>query len=438
MENYLNLDYSYNLTIYNKIKNKVVNDKLTSKELNNKYINSLGILKQIYNNYFNKHSNVTLSAPEDKLYELIFINIIDFYKKKYKKKPHIISNNNITLLTKLETNNLINLSIIKPNISGKIICNDIIKLLRKNTCFISINYTNNTIGSINDIDNIKKLCISKNILFHVDISDIFLDSIINIDNINLITVSYKKYTLKLFTILYSNSILEYLANDNIFITLKKIEDKGTPNNLNNILILNLLLSYKLKNLKSFQLKNYNNKSYFINKLKEYINIISYDEYLTNKNLNNFSIIYFDYLSNQSNILTLSIYINNIKFSNKIFKKNLIQFGINILPIYNSNDISFLKNDLILYNGILYFNFNESIKNTDLNLLIKGVLKTLQMQIPNLFNNILNNTSKTKNSIKSINKIKKRVRFSTPEYTIFSKKKNLPKNNKIPKGILITN
>lgn len=82
MENYLNLDYSYNLTIYNKIKNKVVNDKLTSKELNNKYINSLGILKQIYNNYFNKHSNVTLSAPEDKLYELIFINIIDFYKKK--------------------------------------------------------------------------------------------------------------------------------------------------------------------------------------------------------------------------------------------------------------------------------------------------------------------------------------------------------------------
>lgn len=361
-----------------------------------------------------------------------------FIKKKYKKKPHIISNNNITLLTKLETNNLINLSIIKPNISGKIICNDIIKLLRKNTCFISINYTNNTIGSINDIDNIKKLCISKNILFHVDISDIFLDSIINIDNINLITVSYKKYTLKLFTILYSNSILEYLANDNIFITLKKIEDKGTPNNLNNILILNLLLSYKLKNLKSFQLKNYNNKSYFINKLKEYINIISYDEYLTNKNLNNFSIIYFDYLSNQSNILTLSIYINNIKFSNKIFKKNLIQFGINILPIYNSNDISFLKNDLILYNGILYFNFNESIKNTDLNLLIKGVLKTLQMQIPNLFNNILNNTSKTKNSIKSINKIKKRVRFSTPEYTIFSKKKNLPKNNKIPKGILITN
>ena len=59
------------------------------------------------------------------------------------------------------------------------------------------------------------------------------------------------------------------------------------------------------------------------------------------------------------------------------------------------------------------------------------------RLNNLFNNIIENTNKNQSSIKSINKIKKRVRFTNPEYMILTKKKNLPKSiNKNIKSILV--
>jgi hypothetical protein len=262
---------------------------------------------------------------------------------------------------------------------------------------------------------------------------------LNIKNIDLITISYKKFNIKSISLILSDKLVKMLNEDKFIDEFSKLENKYTITNYKNVLYLNYLLSYKLKQVTNIENKNYNNKKLFINKLKEYISIISYEEYINNtKNINDISIVYFDYIKNQPNILVLSIYCKNIKISNKILKKNINQFGIHILPLYNNNDIQFLKNDNKLLNGIIYLNFNESIKTTDIQLLVKGFLKCIQIQYKNLFNEILDNTTKTKLTIKSINKVKKRVRFNNPEYIILSKKKGLPNNKKNIKSILVKN
>jgi len=418
MENHIYLDNNIDNIIYQKIQEKVnvseLNETSLNKERNNKFIDIINALKVLYNKLSNNSFSIVLSYSEEKIYEIIFVKFINLYKKIFKKKPHIIvSFDNKILLNILKSQyekNIISLSIITPNIYGIILLNDIIKNIKKSTCLISIPYSNHIIGSINDIQNITKYCNTNNIFLHIDISDIFLEMNINIKNIDLITISYKKFNIKSVSIILSNKIVKMLNEDKFIEEFSKLENK-----------------------------NYNNKKLFINKLKEYIQIISYEEYINNtKNNNEISIVYFDYLKNKPNILVLSIYCKTIKFSNKYFKKYINQFGIYILPLYNNNDIQFLKTDNNLLNGLIYFNFNESIKTTDIQLLVKGFLKCIQMQYKNLFNEILDNTNKTKLTIRSINKVKKRVRFNNPEYMILSKKKGLPNYKKNIKSILVKN
>lgn len=447
MENHIYLDNNIDNIIYQKIQEKInihdLNETSLNKERNNKFIEIINVLKVVYNKLSNNSFSIILSYSEEKIYEIIFVKFINLYKKILKKKPHIIvSFDNKILLNILKTlyeKNIVSLTIITPNVYGIILLNDITKNIKKSTCLISIPYSNHINGSINDIQNITKFCNSNNIFLHIDISNIFLEMNLNIKNIDLITISYKKFNIKSISIILSNKIVKILNEDKFIEEFSKLENKYSISNYKNVLYLNCLLSYKLKQLTSIENKNYNNKKLFINKLKEYIPIISYEEYINNtKNNNDISIVYFDYLKNQPNILVLSIYCKNIKFSNKIFKKYINQFGIHILPLYNNNDIQFLKNDNNLLNGLIYLNFNESIKNTDIQLLVKGFLKCIQMQYKNLFNEILDNTNKTKLTIKSINKVKKRVRFNNPEYMILSKKKGLPNYKKNIKSILVKN
>jgi hypothetical protein len=426
MENHINLDNNANNIIYNKIYNKIeIPANLSNKELINKYLENVNILKNIYKQLFNNNSNVTLMYNEDKIYELFFINLISNYRKLYKIKPNIIisieNNNLLNMLKKLEINNLISLTIIKPNINNQIILKDIVKYIKKNTCFISLSYSNEIYGTIHDIENITNLCNQKNIFLHINISEIFLEITLNTNNIDLITLSYKKYNIKGLTIIYSNKLIEYFKCNNIIEELNKIERRYTVNNIKSILFIIMLINIKMKNLKFMTIRNYNLKEVFINKLKEYINVVSYNDYLNNNIVTDFSIICFDYRSNQPNLLVLSIHSKTSKFISKKFITNLNQYGIYI---------SYLNNNLP--NGIIYLKFHENIKVTDITLLIKAFLKCIQIQYPEL----LNNHAKSKTVIKSINKIKKRVRFTTPEFVILSKKKDLPQNNQIIKGILI--
>ena len=165
MNNHIYLDNHINNTNYLKIQKKIYdNGILNNNDLNTKYNDNLNYLKVIYNKIFNSNYNNVLSYSEEKIHEIIYLHII----KQYKKKPHfIVSSENINLLLifkKLYNNNLISLSIIKPNIYGIITLNDINKYIKKNTYLISLNYSNLIFGMIHDINNITKFCISKNIL----------------------------------------------------------------------------------------------------------------------------------------------------------------------------------------------------------------------------------------------------------------------------------
>lgn len=444
MSKYIYLDNNITNLIFDNIVSKNKFDStLSNVELNKKYKENINILKLNMKKKFEKE-NILLNYSEDKIYELIYTNIFTIYKKKYKKKPNIILSitNSKTLLlfcNKLFKNKLISLTIIKPNIYGIILLNDILKYIKSNTCIISIPYCNNVFGTINDIDNIGKYCKSENIIFHSDISNIYLENELTDKYIDLITISYKKYNLKAISLLLSNELINYLSADKLLNCLSTIENKYSFSNFKTNINLNSFLLYKIRNLNTIIKKNYNLKKIFINKLSEYINIITYEDYLKIYNcqiIDELSLIIFDYQHNMPNTLICSIYTKQNKFIIKKFIMDLNQFGINLCIPFSNNELIYIHNDSYLHNGLLYFNFNESITIIDINTIIKGFLKCIQIQYNKLFEEITNRNNKNKSSIKSINNVKKRVRFNNPEYTILTKKKTLPKKNKIIKSILL--
>jgi len=115
-----------------------------------------------------------------------------------------------------------------------------------------------------------------------------------------------------------------------------------------------------------------------------------------------------------------------------------QYGIKInIPNIKNLEYLNLDKDALLLNGLFLINFSEFIKLTDNNYIIKSVIKSINLQYNEFFQDILNNTNKNKCSINSIKKIKKTVRFSNPEFIILTKKKNISKKSfKNIKSILI--
>lgn len=452
MNNYIYLNNNIDIMNYeNNVNEKIeIYNKLSNQDIIKKYQDDLLLLKKIINKILNikNSTNILLNFNEEKIYELLYHNIAILYKKISKKKPHFIVSSTenkyiIKICQELLKNNNISLTIINPDINGLITSNLIKKNIKSNTCLIIINYCNNILGYINDISNIALLSKNNNILFHCDISYIFLEKKqLHLDNIDIITYSYTKYLNKTINIIINNNKITYLNIDNFINHLLTYENKVNKFNIKNLLFITSLIIDKYQSINSLEKKNINLKHHFLNKIKEYITIISYDEYLLNKNnnrLNEITLILFNYTNTISNIIFCSIYIKNIDFSNKLFINTMDQYGIKLILPFNNHNLNYLRNDKILYNGLISLKFNENVKITDINLIIKAFLKSIQYQYINLFNNIIENTNKNQSSINSINKIKKRVRFTNPEYIILSKKKNLPKNiNKNIKSILINN
>lgn len=453
MNNYIYLNnniYSMNNIKYeNNVNEKIeIYNKLSNKEIIKKFQDDLLLLKKIINKILNikNSTNIILNLNEEKIYELLYFNIANIYKKTNKKKPHFIVSSTenkyiIKICQILLKNNIISLTIIKPNILGIISANNIKKNIKSNTCLIIINYSNNILGYINEISDIALLCKNNNILFHCDISHIFLEKKqLTIENIDIITYSYSKYLNKTINIIIKSDKVSYLNKENLISNFINYENKINKNNIKNLLFITSLIIDKYQYINILEKKNITLKKLFLNKIKEYIPIILYNDYLNIKvlsKLNNINLIIFNYPNTISNTIICCVYINNSNFSNKLFINTMDQYGIKLILPFNNHNLDYLKNDKKLYNGLISLKFNENVKTSDINLIIKAFLKSIQHQYNNLFNNIIENTNKNKSSIKSINKIKKRVRFTNPEYMILTKKKNLPKNiNKSIKSILV--
>lgn len=427
-----------------------------NKEIPNEFYNKINtsLLKKnndnisIINNIISKYLNITNKKYisiliSNMFYDYLFINIIAEYKKIYKKKPHIILSiheskelNKICIL--LLKKNLITLSIIKPNNDGLISINQLEKKIKSNTCLVCISYNNNILGTVYDIQNIQKICNQNNIVFYCDISDIFLYNSININNIDIVNISFNYYKSNINGLIINSKIIKNYNLNNTIEKFKdyenKLKNKNESLNFISYMIDNKIINYKENNNKIINLKKN-----FIEKINEYIKILSYQKYLTIKNKNlidKVHIILINSIDNSvsinSNIL-LSIYINKIKFSNIKFQKHMQQYGIKIgIPNIKSLDYLNLDSDSILVNGLLLINFNEFIKLTDINYIIKSIIKSINLQYSEFFQNILDNTKKNKSTINSIKRIKKKVRFTNPEFIILTKKKNI--SNKSFKNI----
>lgn len=432
--------------------NKEIPDIFYNK-INNNSIKKNDDNIDIIHNLINKKLNINTKKYDTVLisnifYDYIYTNLIIEYKKIYKKKPNIIISINESkeiykICIQLLKKNLITLSIIKPNKDGIIEIEQINKLIKSNTCLLYLSYNNNILGNLYNILNIQKICEKNNIIFSCDISDVFLYNNINICNLDIITISLNYYNSNLNYLIISIDLLKKYNLINYFNKFKEYENK-LKNKNDQLNYLSYIIEYKIKNYKDIIVKITNLKKNFLQKLNEYIKIISYDNFINgkNKNLNdNVYIILINHnIQNQSinsNIL-LSIYINKIKFSNNKFQKHMDQYGIKInIPNIKNLEYLNLDKDALLLNGLFLINFSEFIKLTDNNYIIKSVIKSINLQYNEFFQDILNNTNKNKCSINSIKKIKKTVRFSNPEFIILTKKKNISKKSfKNIKSILI--
>lgn len=432
--------------------NKEIPDLFYNK-INNNLIKKNDDNIDIIHNLINKKLNINTKKYDTVLisnifYDYIYTNLIIEYKKIYKKKPNIIISINESkeiykICIQLLKKKLITLSIIKPNKDGIIEIDQINKLIKSNTCLLYLSYNNNILGNLYNILDIQNICEKNNIIFSCDISDVFLYNNINIGNLDIITISLNYYNSNLNYLIISIDLLKKYNLINYFNKFKEYENK-LKNKNDQLNYLSYIIEYKIKNYKDIIVKITNLKKNFLQKLNEYIKIIPYNNFINgkNKNLNdNVYIILINHnIQNQSinsNIL-LSIYINKIKFSNNKFQKHMDQYGIKInIPNIKNLEYLNLDKDVLLLNGLFLINFSEFIKLTDNNYIIKSVIKSINLQYNEFFQDILNNTNKNKYSINSIKKIKKTVRFSNPEFIILTKKKNISKKSfKNIKSILI--
>lgn len=127
---------------------------------------------------------------------LAIMGTINSFMCRYNSKPHIIisaiEHSSIYNCCKHLEDTGIELSILSVDANGRVNIDELRKCIKKNTMLISIMHVNNETGVIQPIIEIGKLAQQNNILFHVDGVQGFGKVDINLDNIDLYTISGHK------------------------------------------------------------------------------------------------------------------------------------------------------------------------------------------------------------------------------------------------------
>jgi cysteine desulfurase len=129
----------------------------------------------------------------------IIRSTVEAYNKIRKIKPHLIissiEHHSILECAKsVEEAGYAEVSKVEPNIYGCILSEDVEKLIKSNTCLISIMYANNETGAINNIPKIGELVHKYSLPLHTDAVQIFGKYPINIQksNIDVLSASFHK------------------------------------------------------------------------------------------------------------------------------------------------------------------------------------------------------------------------------------------------------
>ena len=378
------------------------------------------------------------------------------YKRLTNLTPHVIiseieHNSIINCCESLLNYNCIELTKIKPNKFGIIEANEVKKAIKKNTCLISIMYSNNEIGSINNIKEIGEIAHKNKIPMHTDAVQIFGKKKINLkdNNIDAISISFHKLYAPtgIGMIIINNDLINGYELKSIINGTQQNGLRGGTESVPHIAgaIRGMQVNFENrieKNKKLLQLRNN-----FINKLNTYLTMTYLDKYLDKINdyKNKYDILvvlygpYREHTENYvPNTILLSIVSHKKTFCNIILKKELEKYGI-IIAIgsacsttskESSHVIQSLNATNDIKRGTIRISFGDYNKENDINIFIKTLILCINKQIPIIeYINKLNNINLNK-----IIKTVKSVHFKDPINSTCIKKINTSDSKKKTKGI----
>lgn len=129
----------------------------------------------------------------------IIKSICESYSHYTGTTPHIIISSiehksSLLCVQQLEEIRGFEISYVKPDLGGRVNPDDVKRLIKPNTCLISVMHANNETGAINDIKAIGALAHSRNIPFHSDCVQTFGKFLISPsdNNIDAMSVSFHK------------------------------------------------------------------------------------------------------------------------------------------------------------------------------------------------------------------------------------------------------
>ena len=356
----------------------------------------------------------------------IIRSIVDAYFDKHNEIPHLITSSIehksiLNCCESLFTSNLITYTKIEPNSDGRINPVDIEYAIRKNTCLITIMYSNNEIGSINDVESINYIANKYNIPFHSDCVQMFGKTKINVNNFTSISMSFHKlYYLKGIGLLILN---KKFMNDNklkcIIAGTQQFGYRGgtLPNYLIAGSLVALQENFNKRNEKNKHL--FSLKNHFLTKLNKLIPI----EYYVNNNYQskNLCILLFgstNFKHVMVNTCLISVFspiekFCNMKIKTKLEEKNIvISIGSNCNADSpdSSHVINALKVDATIRRGTLRISFSDYNTIKEVDKFIDIFLQCINDQID--VNKLLE---------KKITKLTKKIRFKTHVADVMSGK-----------------
>jgi cysteine sulfinate desulfinase/cysteine desulfurase-like protein len=325
---------------------------------------------------------------------IIFLcSAINAYKKIRKIKPHVIISSVehesiATYINSLKDSDQIEVTFIKPNIYGCVLSEYISKIIKPNTCCVSITHINHELGSVNNIEKISKFLHDKKIPLHSDCTYLFGKHKLDLEKINTdaITISFDKINgpLGIGAIIIRNNLLNGYKLSEHSLTLENKQIPNIPLIMAAIESVKLCLSNRSNKNKKL-LKTRNN---IINKLSKKYQMISYTDYLNldsppleNNKSKNKLIILGPPINNESYYTPsiLSVILLNIKNkSNTIIKKELEKKNI-ILGIpdpkysYVFDEIKIPK-DIQQY--ILRISISDNLTHTNIDKFVSALGKII--------------------------------------------------------------
>ena len=379
--------------------------KLETINKRNKYNNIKNIEKKILNNFYidSTKYKILFDNSLEKLIKNIILNIIHSYTQKKKQIPHIVSttaeSKHINKILKyLELKKLCYITLIPPNLYGVISKEIISKSIKYNTCAVILTYTNNILGTINNIPSIGSMLHNNDIPLIVDCDNIigykYLD--LNIENIDILFYNFNSiYGPEDLSVSIINN--ELISGYNLYLNDLELSKYNIyPQIESSEICLKYLKKKSIKNINNI---NKNFKNIIIDELNKkfkyikYINLLALlnnSDYINNYDDN----IYFTVLEPDidnynddmilSNIFSFSIYRKNGNLiSNERIKKELKKKKIIISLGDNTNNLN--KSDNILLNlkipedirrGFIRISFSINHKEDNITKLIKNIIKII--------------------------------------------------------------